>query len=491
MCDPAGEFASWHREVQFTRRPRAAVGPAQKQAALPFNRQLQRASSVISISRTQPNTFMTSIAHPVTNALLITDVRQPDGARVDVSIADGRIAAIGADLPREPRVAIEDGAGALLLPGFVEGHTHLDKTNWGMNWYRNEVGPKLTDRIENERRWRAQSGHDAGAQSLALARAFLCAGTTRLRTHVDIDTDAGLRHLEGVLATRDSLRDVLDMQIVAFPQSGLLGRPGTDALLDRALGAGADVLGALDPALIDGDPVASLNLTFSLAQRHQKPIDIHLHEPGEIGAFTLGLLLDRVAALGMQGHVVVSHAFCLGALPERERDALLTRLADLRVALRVIDRAAFGTRAAAQALHRTRRDAVRRQRWHSRYVDALRLAGHARTRDADRDALRPASGRRPGARVRLRQRHCAPAPWLRILTDYGLQAGARADLVLVEADTLAHAIVARPPRKLVMANGRIVARNGAPSAISTHMSKQHRGPLHNGHARCRERTVGA
>ena len=52
-------------------------------------------------------------------------------------------------------MTLEDGAGALLLPGFVEGHTHLDKTNWGMRWYRNEVGPKLTDRIENERRWRA------------------------------------------------------------------------------------------------------------------------------------------------------------------------------------------------------------------------------------------------------------------------------------------------------------------------------------------------
>jgi cytosine/creatinine deaminase len=399
----------------------------------------------------------TTATHAMTNASLITNVRRIDGARVDVSIADGRIAAIGADLPREPGVAIEDGAGALLLPGFVEGHTHLDKTNWGMSWYCNEVGPKLTDRIENERRWRAQSGHDAGVQSLALARAFLAAGTTRLRTHVDIDTDAGLRHLEGVLATRAALRDVLDMQIVAFPQSGLLGRPGTDALLDRALGAGADVLGALDPALIDGDPVASLNLTFSLAQRHQKPIDIHLHEPGKIGAFTLGLLLDRVAALGMQGEVVVSHAFCLGALPERERDALLARLADLRVALLTTAppstpvpplktcvargvtlfggndgiRDTWTPYGSPDMLERAMLIAMR---YGLRRDDDLALAFDCVSSTA-------ASG-------------CG-------FTQYGLQAGARADLVLVEANTLAHAIVARPPRKLVMANGRIVARNGA------------------------------
>jgi cytosine/adenosine deaminase-related metal-dependent hydrolase len=404
------------------------------------------------------NLLMTTTAPAATtNAWLITNVRLADGARVDVSLADGRIAAIGPDLAREPGIAIEDGAGALLLPGFVEGHTHLDKTHWGMRWYRNEVGPKLTDRIENERRWRAQSGHDAGAQSLALARAFVLAGTTRLRTHVDIDTDAGLRHLEGVLATRAALRDVLDLQIVAFPQSGLLGRPGTDALLDRALSAGADVLGALDPALIDGDPVASLNLTFGLAQRHQKPIDIHLHEPGEIGAFTLGLLLDRVAALGMQGQVVVSHAFCLGALPERERDALLARLADLRVGLLTtappstpvpplkacIDQGVtlFGgndgirdTWTPYGSPDMLERAMLIAMRYNLRRDDDLALAF---------DCVSGTAARGCG------------------FTDYGLRTGARADLVLLDADTLAHAIVARPPRRLVVANGRIVARNGA------------------------------
>lgn len=399
----------------------------------------------------------TAAAHPLTNATLITNVRRIDGTGVDVSVAGGLIAAIGPDLPREPGVAIEDGAGALLLPGFVEGHTHLDKTHWGMSWYCNEVGPKLTDRIENERRWRAQSGHEAGAQSLALARAFLAAGTTRVRTHVDIDTEAGLRHLEGVLATRAKLRDVLDMQIVAFPQSGLLGRPGTDALLERALGAGADVLGALDPALIDGDPVASLNLTFGLAQRHQKPIDIHLHEPGEMGAFTLGLLLDRVAALGMQGQVVVSHAFCLGALAERERDALLARLADLRVALLTTAPPSMPVPPLKTCVERGvtlfgGNDGIR-DTWTpfgspDMLERAMLIAMRYGLRRDDELALAF------DCVSRIAARGCGFA-------QYGLQAGARAEFVLVKADTLAHAIVARPPRKLVVANGRIVARDGA------------------------------
>ncbi|MFM0740959.1 amidohydrolase family protein [Paraburkholderia xenovorans] len=402
------------------------------------------------------STGTSALAERLSDSLLIANVRLPDGTRVDVSISGGRIAAIGADLPRTPGVAIEHGMGALLLPGFVEGHTHLDKTHWGLDWYRNEVGPKLTDRIENERHWRAASGHDAGKQSLALARAFLQLGTTRLRTHVDVDTDAGLRHLEGVLATRETLRDVLDMQIVAFPQSGLLGRPGTDMLLDAALSAGADVLGALDPALIDGDPVASLDRTFEIAQRHHKPIDIHLHEPGEVGAFTLGLLLDRVAALGMQGQVVVSHAFCLGALPERERDALLARLADLRVALLTTAPPATPVPPLKICIERGvsifgGNDGVR-DTWTpygspDMLERAMLIAMRFGLRRDDDLALAFDCVSTYAARA------CG-------FDDYGLRPGARADLVLVDADTVAHALVARPPRRLVVAHGKIVARDG-------------------------------
>jgi cytosine/adenosine deaminase-related metal-dependent hydrolase len=393
----------------------------------------------------------------MTRSLHLSNVRLTDGQQVSVSVADGRIEALGAQVAAASGVPVEDGGGALLLPGFVEGHTHVDKSNWGRPWYRNEVGPLLTDRISNEREWRKSSGHDAAEQSLALSRAFVQAGTTRLRTHVDVDTDARLRYLEGVLATRETLRDVLDMQIVAFPQSGMLIRPGTVELLGSALAEGADVLGALDPALIDGDPVASLNATFELAQRYRKPIDIHLHEPGEIGAFTLKLLLDRVEATGMQGQVVISHGFCLGALPERERDALLDRIAHLRVAL--LTSAPPSRTVPPLKLCREKgitmfggNDGIR-DTW-SPYgvpdmLERAMLIGmrYDLRRDDDLliafDCVSDAAARGCG------------------FADYGLHAGARADFVLVDAESVAHAVVARPKRKLVVSNGRIVVRDGA------------------------------
>src|SRR6476646_5515759 len=139
------------------------------------------------------------------DSLLIRNVRPLGAEALDVWVQAGRFAAFGRDLAVPTGCAVEDGGGALLLPGLVEGHTHLDKTMWGLPWYRNEVGPLLTDKIDNERNFRAASGHDAGTQSLVLAQAFLARGTTRLRTHVDIDTQGGLAHLEGVLRTRASM----------------------------------------------------------------------------------------------------------------------------------------------------------------------------------------------------------------------------------------------------------------------------------------------
>src|SRR6478609_1082965 len=103
--------------------------------------------------------------------LLLRNVRPLGAAALDVLVRGGRIAALGPKLDAVPGVAEEEGSGALLLPGLVEAHAHLDKTNWGLPWYVNEVGARLEDRIANERRWRAQGGHDAGPQSLRLAHA--------------------------------------------------------------------------------------------------------------------------------------------------------------------------------------------------------------------------------------------------------------------------------------------------------------------------------
>ncbi|MGJ7608572.1 amidohydrolase family protein [Variovorax sp. LT1R20] len=388
--------------------------------------------------------------------LLIRNVRPMGAPPVDVLVRDGRISEIGAALSAPADATVEEGGGALLLPGLVEGHTHLDKTMWGMDWYRNEVGTNLIDKIENERAFRHASGHGAAAQSLVLAKAFLALGTTRLRTHVDVDTQAGLRHLEGTLRTREALRELQQIQVVAFPQSGLLGRPGTAELLDQSLALGADVLGGLDPCAIDGDPVKSLDVLFGIADKHQRPIDIHLHEPGAMGAFSLDLILQRTEALGMQGKVAVSHGFCLGDVAERERETLLVRMAKLGV---VLVTSAPPSRSVPPLMA-------------CRQAGVTVVGGNDGIRDAWTPYGNPDMLERAmliGLRYNLR-RDDEVGVALDTVTHagaggcgfeaYGLVPGNRADLVLVDAQTVAHAVVSRPVRKLVVAGGRVVARDG-------------------------------
>ncbi|MBB5689232.1 amidohydrolase family protein [Roseomonas alkaliterrae] len=390
----------------------------------------------------------------------LTNVRPMGGAAATVSITGGRIAAIAPAAPPAGEPS-EDGRGMLLLPGFVEGHTHLDKTTIHLpDWLVNAVGPRIEDKIDTEREWRARTGHDAGAASLALARAFLAAGTTRIRSHVDVDTVGGTRHVARVLETREAMRGLQEIQIVAFPQSGILARQGTERLLDAALAMGADIVGGLDPCAIERDPVRHLDIVFGLAERHGKPVDIHLHEPGTMGAFSLDLILERTRALGMEGKVVVSHAFCLGDIAERERDALLARMAQLGVAIATTAPASrpvppvAACRAAGVTIFGGN-DGIR-DTWTpygspDMLERAMLIGLRNNFRRDDEVALAFDCVSAAGAQG------CG-------FSDHGLLPGARADLVLVEARTLAEAVVARPVRRLVVSAGRVVARDGVLSA---------------------------
>ena len=166
--------------------------------------------------------------------ILIRDIRPLGADPTDILVKNGRIAELGPNLSA-PNATVVDGEGRLVFPGFVDAHAHIDKTLIGLGWYRNEVGPTLLDKIDNERALRRERGIDSHVQSGRIARRMIAAGTTHVRTFVDIDTDIGLSGFEGVLRTREDLNGALDVQIVAFPQSGMLVRSGTVELMEDAL----------------------------------------------------------------------------------------------------------------------------------------------------------------------------------------------------------------------------------------------------------------
>jgi len=177
--------------------------------------------------------------------LLIKRVRPMGAEAVDVLVEDGVIQRLQPDCPpgREP-TRILDGQNQLLLPGLVNAHAHVDKNLLGLPWHKNQVaGLGIRDFVDNERKVRREINLSAKTQSARQVRAAVITGTTHIRTHVDVDTEAGLKHLEGVLETRETFKGVMTMQLVAFPQSGMLIRPGTVELLEEAIKLGAECSG--------------------------------------------------------------------------------------------------------------------------------------------------------------------------------------------------------------------------------------------------------
>ena len=389
--------------------------------------------------------------------LLLRNVRPYAGAASDILIADGRIARIAPGLDAPTGAAVEDGKGEIALPGLVEAHTHLDKTMWGMPWYRNEVGPRLIDRIDNERTNRHRLGIEPARQSARQVIQSSAMGTTHIRSHVDVDTDTGLQGIEGVIRTRDEYRDIADIELVAFPQSGLLRRPGTLELMDAAMRTGVEVVGGLDPCAVDRDPKGHLDAVFGLCQRYGKPLDIHLHEPGEMGAFSMDLICERTRALGMRGKVTVSHAFCLGTPDAALVDPLIEQLAALDIAIMTTAPASRPTPPVKKLLEA-----------------GIRLcAGSDGIRDTwgpygNGDMLERAMfiGQRNNFRrddeLRLALDVCTiEGAKVMAVAGYGLAEGGAADLVILPGETVAEAIVTRTPKRRVIKRGRIVARDGA------------------------------
>ncbi|WP_201862936.1 amidohydrolase family protein [Microvirga soli] len=388
------------------------------------------------------------------NNLVIRNVRPMGGETTSIAIRDGRIASYGEDV-QDSQESL-DGGGAILIPGLVEAHTHMDKTLLGMGWYRNEVGPRLIDKIENERMQRRVLGIDPARQSAWQTVLAASLGTTHIRTHVDVDTEVGVAGIEGVLETRERYRNMVDIELVAFPQSGMLIRSGTVELMERALQLGAQVVGGLDPAGIDRDPKGHLDVVFDLADRYGVPVDIHLHEPAELGAFSMELIIERTKVLGLQGKVTISHAFCLGMTDQDYVAALIDALAQAQIHILTTAPASRPAPAVKRLVEAgivvaAGTDGVRDTWGPYNNPDMLERAVLVGLRNNlrrdDEVALALDTCTFGGARMMG-------------LNDYGLDLGCKADLVLLDGETLAEAVVDRRPRRMVVKGGKVIARDG-------------------------------
>jgi len=260
------------------------------------------------------------------NALL-----RSSAAPVDIGVTGGRIAAIA------PRLACEgveiDLGGHLALPGFVDTHIHLDKAcllgRCGHN--HGSVSEAIRAVAGMKKDFTVEDVYARGARVLERA---IVHGTTRMRTHVEIDPRIGLRGFEAVKALKHDHAWAIDLELCVFPQEGLTNDPGAEQLLIQALRDGGEAIGGCP--YMDTDPNAHLERIFDLAQEFDIDVDLHLDFDLDPSWWHLDEVCRQTERRNYGGRVAIGHATKLSALPPERLKAATAQLARSGVAVTVL-----------------------------------------------------------------------------------------------------------------------------------------------------------
>jgi cytosine deaminase len=262
--------------------------------------------------------------------------------------------------------------------------------------------------------------------------------------------------VEAVRTAAERLAGRVTVEQVAFPQHGVLTNPGTAELLEEALRSGVPCVGGIDPAGMDRDPLGQLGVILGLAERHACRVDIHLHDPGSLGVWELELIADRTRRHGLGGRVAVSHAYGFSEAGAGVQDRVIEQLAGAGVSLVTAAVYSFPV----PPIKRLRAAGVDVACGHDGIRDLWGPYGSgAMLERAMHVAYRSTFRRDEDIEIALEAATYGGAAVLGI-GSYGLKAGDRADLVLVDAGAPAEAVVTHPTPAAVLKGGRVVARDG-------------------------------
>jgi cytosine deaminase len=401
-------------------------------------------------------------------------------ARCDIVVDDtGRIAALlapGDHPPRWSAAVVDDLGGRLVVPALVDAHQHLDKA-FSVRDVPNPAGT-LEGAIAGYAVHAATLTH---AEIVARAERSLAAcvarGTGAIRSHVNVDPECRLRNVEAVLEVRERWRDRVDIQAVAFLSGDAPRSPHARDWLDAALAAGCDAIGGTPARAPDAS--AFLDLLFAAGERTGKPIDVHLDEHLDAAHLHFTPLVERTLAAGMQGRVVASHASVLSALAPDAAARVVEALAAAEIGVITLP---------AANLFLQGRDAASRPPRGLTRVNDLARAGVtvACASDSIRDPFVPtgsgdmleiarwttlAAHLGSGDLGRAFDMACAnPAQLMGLGDDHGLRVGAKAHLLVTDAEDAIDLVAGGALERTVLHAGRVVAgpasfsRGGAGSA---------------------------
>ncbi|HEX3175293.1 MAG TPA: amidohydrolase family protein [Methylomirabilota bacterium] len=396
--------------------------------------------------------------------LHLRHARVPDREElVDIVIEEGRITSIGVATETAVAGAREtiDLDGRVVTAGLVEAHVHLDKAL--LDDRVTATAGTLEEAIrvtgEAKRSFTVDDIRERARRALDLA---VRAGTTAMRTHVEVDPIVGLAGMEAVLPLRDEYRPALDLQICAFPQEGIVGAPGTEGLLRRALTMGADLIGGCP--YTDADGAEHVRIVFGLAVAFGVDVDFHVDFADEADHLHIRDIVAETERTGWRGRVAVGHLTELAAVAPYHQDELIAHIAGAGIgviALPITDLYLMGRRDVVNVrrgltpVRRLLDGGVRVALASNNIRNPFTPVGTADLADLPYLAAVAAHMGTPADLLRLLATITAhPAAILR-LPEYGLDPGRRADLVAWDCRRVTDIVAARPQRTLVIKRGRV------------------------------------
>src|SRR5216683_720015 len=253
-----------------------------------------------------------------------------DHELVDIGVRDGRIAAIGprreTNLDSARDIQVD---GRLLIPGFVETHIHLDKSCIS-DRCTCHTGT-LQEAIESVAAAKAAfTEDDIYARGRRTLEKAIVQGTTRMRTHAEVDPRIGLKGFHAIKRLKRDYAWAVDIEICVFPQEGLLNDPGCEQLLVEACESGADLIGGCP--YTDSDPYGQIAKIFELAKRYDVDIDFHLDFDLDPSWMNLDEVCRQTDSHGWGGSVTIGHVTKLSALDHASLETVGLKLASAGVA---------------------------------------------------------------------------------------------------------------------------------------------------------------
>jgi len=393
--------------------------------------------------------------------IILRGVRLNDNEPLtDIGIKDGKIVAIEKNIQSTCEKEIFAN-GNVLIPGLVESHIHLDKAlianrmpnRSGTLWEAIEVTGKLKPTFTKE---------DVETRARKVLKMLAVHGTTHVRAESEFDPSAGFDAFEVILKLKEEFKNVIDIQVVAFPQEGIIKNPGTEEMMYEAMDMGADIVGGIPYNDVSAEE--HIDIVFEIAKKNNKPLDFHQDFKDDADGISIEYLCKKTIQEGFEGRVSVGHLTSLGALPKERLNPIIELMAKADISVMTLP---------ATDLHLGGRKDEYNVRRALTPVRALRDGGvnvciasnnirNAFTPYGNGDLIQIAMLAVPTAHLGgaddlptvLPMITKNPAKALGI-KNYGIEVGNNADMVLLDTKSVADAIIDIPDRLYVIKNGKI------------------------------------